>query len=188
MQHNDIKSSFEKSLIVCYNNKPIELNELWGNISISVLDRVLAETKRANFLGCDASACGCVIRRTHGLPCAHEISDYMKEGRPIPLDAIHPHWRKLDISHMALDCKLELDLVAKLFKECDLSAKVEILKKLRELVNSNYTSTPRDPCAFELVPSSQDSYAGITAETTVASMEEIPRRLLKEKVLVIVRN
>ncbi|KAH7849684.1 hypothetical protein Vadar_021481 [Vaccinium darrowii] len=134
LQHNDIKSSFENSLIVYHNDKPIELNELWGNISISVLDRVLAETKRANFLGCDASACGCVIRRTHGLPCAHEISDYMKEGRPIPLDAIHHHWRKLDISHMALDCKLELDLVAKLFKECDLSAKVEILKKLRELI------------------------------------------------------
>jgi len=140
------------------------------------LDRVLAETKRASFVGCDAGACGCVIR------CAHEISNYMKEGRPIPLDAIHPHWRKLDISHMALDCKPELDLVAKVFKECDSSAKEEILKKMGELVNSNYTPTPRDPCAFELVPSSQDSYTGITAETTVSSMEEIPRSRSKEKV------
>lgn len=32
--------------------------------------------------------CGCDVRRTHGLPCAHEIAEYVREGPPIPIACI----------------------------------------------------------------------------------------------------
>ncbi|CAL2228821.1 unnamed protein product [Prunus armeniaca] len=47
--------------------------------------------------GVDALSCGCATRRTHQLPCAHEIAEYRERGVPIPLDVVHSHWRKLDL-------------------------------------------------------------------------------------------
>ena len=55
-------------------------------MSISVLEYLLVESKRANSIGIDVEACGCVLRHTHGLPCAHEIADYIRQDRPIPLE------------------------------------------------------------------------------------------------------
>ncbi|XP_057496891.1 uncharacterized protein LOC130781651 isoform X1 [Actinidia eriantha] len=206
LQHVDIKSSFEKSLTIQHNLKPIEFKELWGRISASALDMLLVEMKRASFVGCDAFACGCVIRRTYGLPCAHEIADYMRDGRSIPLYVIHAHWRKLDLvptpKSSTIDCQPELDLIAQHFNECDSTTKLQILKKLRELVTSADctsltqqkvksktqgqknskidTSTHRDPSASELVAYGQDSHADVTAAIPEASVK--PTRWPKEKV------
>ena len=58
---------------------------------------VLTESKHANSIGINVSACGCTIRSTHSLPCAHEIVEYKKESRPIPLECIDSHWKKLDL-------------------------------------------------------------------------------------------
>ncbi|GMQ06701.1 hypothetical protein CsSME_00051178 [Camellia sinensis var. sinensis] len=59
----DIKASFEKSLtVVQHQFKPSHFRELRGNISITALDHVLAESKRANDVGIDALVCRCVVR------------------------------------------------------------------------------------------------------------------------------
>ncbi|KAI5342400.1 hypothetical protein L3X38_010275 [Prunus dulcis] len=42
--------------------------------------------------GVDALSCGCAIRRTHQLPCAHEIAEYRDRGVPIPLDVADTHY------------------------------------------------------------------------------------------------
>ena len=98
LQHTDIKASFEKSkTVVQHNFKPSEFIELRGNISISALEKILAETRQASSVGIDRDACGYVLRHTHGLPCAHEIAEYVSAGHPIPLDCTHMHWRKLDL-------------------------------------------------------------------------------------------
>ncbi|XP_057488525.1 protein FAR1-RELATED SEQUENCE 2-like [Actinidia eriantha] len=206
LQHADIKSSFEKSLTIQHNLKPIEFKELWGRISASALDMILVEMKRASFVGCDVVVCGCVFRRTYGLPCAHEIADYMRDGRSIPLYVIHPHWRKLDMvptpKSSTIDCQPELDLIAQRFNECDSTTKLQLLKKLRELVTSTDstsltqqkmksktqgrknskidTSTHRDPCASELVAYGQDSRADVMAAIPEVSVK--PKRRPKEKV------
>ena len=126
LQHTSIKASFEKSkTIVQHGFKPSEFKELCGNISRNSLKQILAETKRSNLVGIDRIACGCILRSTHGLPCAHEIATYVSEGRPIPLECIHPHWAKLDMhpytipkcSTMELDCKAELELLEQRFNE-----------------------------------------------------------------------
>ena len=90
LQHTDIKASFEKSLtVVQHQFKPSQFRELRGNVSISALEYLLVESKRANSIGIDVEACGCVLHHTHGLPCAHEITDYIRQDRPIPLATIH---------------------------------------------------------------------------------------------------
>ncbi|KAL7246197.1 hypothetical protein ACSBR2_001347 [Camellia fascicularis] len=81
LQHSEIKSSFEKSKIVVQHDfKPAQFKELRSNVSITTLEIILAESKRASSVGIDITACGCVIRRTYGLPCAHEIANYMREN------------------------------------------------------------------------------------------------------------
>ena len=131
-----------------HNFKPSEFKDLRGNISISALEKILAKTKQASSVGIDQDACGCVIRHTHGLPCAHEIAEHISAGRPIPLYCIRMHWRKLyllskasanNLSH-ELDCMLEIDLIVEQFRGYDSSKKLLILNKLRELAKPKTTS------------------------------------------------
>ncbi|XP_028113459.1 PKS-NRPS hybrid synthetase CHGG_01239-like [Camellia sinensis] len=146
LQHADIKASFQQSLIVVQHNyTPVEFTELRGFISICSLDKILVESKRLNSVGIDVVACGCILRRTHGLPCAHEIAEYFQQGRPIPLSCINPHWRKLDMlpvsasAFVKLDCKTETDFFIEKFQTINETQQVIILKKLRELISPDST-------------------------------------------------
>ncbi|KAL7171017.1 hypothetical protein ACSBR2_035806 [Camellia fascicularis] len=187
LQHTDIKSLFEKSkTVVQHNSKSAQFKDLRGNVSIIALEMILAESKRASFVGIDIVTCGCVVRRTHGLPCVHKIADYMRENQPIRLTSVDPHWSKLDMlntpkkSNSFLDCKSELDMFARRYEEVDRTMQVQMLKKLREIhtpestfliepeVKLNLqgrpslkidTSTRREPSAFEFVPFAHDSYS-----------------------------
>ncbi|KAL7209717.1 hypothetical protein ACSBR1_031304 [Camellia fascicularis] len=177
--------------------KPSQFRELRGNVSISVLEYLLVESKRANSIGIDVEACGCVLRHTHGLPCAHEIVDYIRQDRPIPLATIHSQWRQLHISvcnkedEMEMTCYAEVELFVNKFNESDRTMRLELLKKLKEIVYPGITflvepevkpktrprdhkkinvSTRRDPCAFELVQSGHDSFSPRDTQiTTLAS-------------------
>ncbi|KAL7208658.1 hypothetical protein ACSBR1_030404 [Camellia fascicularis] len=196
--NSEIKSSFEKSKIVVQHDfKHVQFKELRGNVSITVLEIILAESKRASSVGIDITACGCVVRRTHGLLCAHEIANYMRENWPIPFTSIYSYWTKLDMlstPHTVSEewtCTPELELFAKRFKEVDPDVKRFLLQKLRELakpdctfliepeVKSNprgwpklkiETSTRHEPSAFEIVASAQDSYSpGVIAKASVTT-------------------
>ncbi|XP_028051977.1 PKS-NRPS hybrid synthetase CHGG_01239-like [Camellia sinensis] len=198
LQHTDIKASFEKSLtVVQHQFKPSQFRELRGNVSISALEYLLVESKRANSIGIDVEACGCVLRHTHGLPCAHEIADYIRQDRPIPLATIHSQWRQLHISickkeeETEVTCHAEVELFLNKFNESDRTMQLELLKKLKEIVYPESTflvepevkpktrprdhkkinvSTRRDPCAFELVQSGHDSFSPRDTQiTTLAS-------------------
>ena len=117
----EIKASFEKSLNTVQNKLESALfRELRGFLSRNAFDIVLNESIRADDIGTDSAACGCVIRRTHGLPCAQEITEYRLLGCPIPLTSIH-HWRKLDLVRIMgeepteLTITAEFELIAKQF-------------------------------------------------------------------------
>lgn len=96
-------------------------------------------------MGIDVAACRCILQRTHGLPCAHEITEYFQQGQPISLSCVNPHWRKLDIfpisksAFVELDCKAQADFIAKKFQEIDEMQQVILLKKLRELISLDST-------------------------------------------------
>ncbi|XP_028063236.1 uncharacterized protein LOC114266536 [Camellia sinensis] len=205
LQHTDIKASFEKSLtVVQHQFKPSQFRELRGNVPFSALEYLLVESKRANSIGIDAEACGCVLRYTHGLPCAHEIVDYIRQDRPIPLATIHSQWRQLHISiynkeeETEVTCHVEVELFVKKFSESDRTMRLELLKKLKEIVCPGRTflvepevkpktrprdhkkinvSTRRDPCAFELVQSGHDSFSPRDTQfTTLASTLETKKK------------
>ena len=57
-------------MVVKHNFRSAEFKELRDNVSIIALERILAKTKRVGVVGVDSTACGCVLRRTHELPCA----------------------------------------------------------------------------------------------------------------------
>ncbi|KAH7575551.1 hypothetical protein JRO89_XS02G0142600 [Xanthoceras sorbifolium] len=147
LQHTEIKASFERSLtIVQHNFKAPIFEELRGFVPINAMNMILAESERADSIDLDASACGCVLRRTHGLPCAHEIAVYKHEGRPIPLSSVDPYWKKLKIvpvtqnTTLELRFKAEVEMFVKRFNETDGHGKIQLLKKLKELANSSSTS------------------------------------------------
>lgn len=105
-------------MVMQHNFKPVEFKELRGNVFITAFERILAETKRVGVVGVDSTACGCVLRHTHGLPCAHEIVEYIRQGHPIPLESIHVHWHKLDMhptSSHDLDAAADMKLFLQWF-------------------------------------------------------------------------
>ncbi|GER40521.1 major facilitator superfamily protein [Striga asiatica] len=84
-----------------------------------------------------AETCGCQLRTSCGLPCAHELNFYMKEDLFIPLQEIDVFWRTLDIPDPTVEeeddvtCDAELERFKKGFADQPKSGKVSFLRKLR---------------------------------------------------------
>lgn len=203
-QHYEIKASFERSsTIVQHNFKFPIFEELRGFVSLNAMNIILGESERADSVGLNASACGCVFRRTHGLPCAHEIAEYKHERRSIPLLAVDRHWKKLDfvpVTHdtaLELSFRAEIEMFVKRFEETDGPGKRQLLKKLKELTNSASTSLAepefdgfpssklgtssyQDPSELQYVLSVQDSDSAPLRTSSATSMQLKGRQ--KEKV------
>lgn len=158
-QHIDIKASLEKSsAIVQCNFDRDEFRELQGFVSTSAMPIIIAEAKRADLDGIDVSFCGCLTRRTYGLPCAHEIAEYKRTSRSIPLNCIDPHWRKLDLvlgpkkQTIELTCEAELELFAKRFNEHDRFGKLQMLKKLKAILENPECTSVLEPAINNDMP------------------------------------
>jgi len=65
--------------------------ELRRNVSITALEKILNKTKWVGFVGIDLIACGCQLKYTYGLSCAHEIADYTRQRHLILLHSLHTH-------------------------------------------------------------------------------------------------
>ncbi|KAI3977395.1 hypothetical protein MKX01_000308 [Papaver californicum] len=141
LQFTDIKASFEVSMKELQERHKVGiLREVIGAISIAAMDYILKEKKRGGYKELDADACGCVLRRTHGLPCAHELIEYEVEGRAIPLSSIHSIWKKLSPTpdppnRGDLDSRPEFHLFFEHFNESCEDRKVYLLKRLKELAS-----------------------------------------------------
>lgn len=94
LQFTEIQASFGRSLSVLehrYNNKVL-YSMLNFKISRAALNFIHCEEARIEKCG---DNCGCVIRKTYGLPCACVIAKKLKIGTPIRLDEVNCHWKKL---------------------------------------------------------------------------------------------
>ena len=153
-QHVAIRASFQKSLSYnMHDHRISDFNYLRGFVSCYALEMILEEKKRGEYVGIDVSMCGCVLKQTHGLPCAHEIVQWNREGRGIPLSSIHPRWKQLsDISRSiqakSIDCEREISLVRKRFDRAYEEQKCMMLKILLDLGN---------PASTNLEPSSKNN-------------------------------
>ena len=150
LQHTEIKSSFEHSISRQQHSYNLPVYKLLnGFVSRNALDFIAEELLRVNTVGIDSAACGCILRYTHGLPCACELARYTSNYIPIPLDVIHVHWRRLsfsnecdtgDTSDSELSVQVELEALARRFKELDVAGKIVLKAKLRELAFPDTTS------------------------------------------------
>jgi len=97
--------------VVLHNFKTSMFKLLRGIVSISALKKIVEEFKRINAFGVDANDCKCILRKTQGLPCAHELAEYTRVNMPIPLESIDGYWRKLDMSPLvSTDHEIVVDL------------------------------------------------------------------------------
>lgn len=141
LQHTQIKVSFEKSINIVEYNDPF-YSKLRGFVSRNALSYIADHYDRVKTVGIDidGSLCGCTIRITHGLPCACELAKYSRTWHPIPLQAIHVHWRTLNFSDqemnnegLELALQREVDALHNQFQELDYAGKITLKAKLREL-------------------------------------------------------
>ncbi|KAH1239198.1 hypothetical protein GmHk_08G023686 [Glycine max] len=187
LQHTEIKASFETST--------------------HVVGHIAAEFEHVHYADKNPSSCGCVMKTTHGLPCACELSKYVLGS--IPLDSIHMFWRRLSFSDQGLSepqvtIKEEMETISKRFEELDVCGKVTLKSKLREIaypdqnsicplpskvntkgalkkpINKNQTSTKRDLSYWEYVDdfhSVQNSNSSVKRSAS-SSDQPNPRRML----------
>ncbi|KAL5124548.1 hypothetical protein HKD37_02G004929 [Glycine soja] len=101
------------------------------------------EFERVHYAGKNPSRCGCVMRTTHGLPCACEPSRYVVGT--IPLETIHMFWRKLSfldqgLSEPEVNITKEMEIISKRFEELDVCGKVTLKSKLQEIAYPDLNS------------------------------------------------
>jgi alpha-glucosidase len=91
------------------------------------LRRIAEELLRVDYVGTNRQICGCTLRTSYGLPCAYELGRYTLGGIPIPIDAVHVHWRKLTM-------EVELEVGEDDGSEVDMtSAMDELWRRFRSL-------------------------------------------------------
>ncbi|CAL8082765.1 unnamed protein product [Prunus armeniaca] len=114
----------------------------------------------------DALSCGCAIRRTHQLPCAHEIAEYKERDVPIPLDVVHSHWRKLDIINIGNSShgttspgRSQLQRFNMWYEQQDGEKKRQVHMTLDELMNPGSTALtePKEKLKTKMRPRKVDT-------------------------------
>ncbi|KAH1238594.1 hypothetical protein GmHk_08G023228 [Glycine max] len=144
LQHVEIKASFETSThVVGHVFKKTLYKRLLGMVSRDALNEIAFEVERLCYLGNNPSSCGCVMRSTHGLPCACELSRYTAGS--IPVESVHIFGRKLCFSDQGLceakvSIKEEIETISKRFKELDVCGKVTLKSKLRDIAYPDHNS------------------------------------------------
>jgi len=60
---------------------------------------IAEEFNKVKFVGLNKKKYGCVLRYTHGLPCACELARY--DIGVIPLNVVHVMWTRLSFSDLS---------------------------------------------------------------------------------------
>lgn len=141
--HTAIKNSFEESVNVAQHKFSSNIfNSLRGVVSIVALEKLFDEVKEVKKAEFDLSTCKHVLRKVYGLPCAHELDEYVRADKPIPINVIDAFWRKLNMKPMVKDDVNEdidhrfsdlVDDMAKVYKRYSQSQRLVFLRRMREL-------------------------------------------------------
>jgi len=68
-------------------------------VSKYALLHIVEEFDKVKVIGFDKKKCGCVLRYTHGLPCACELARYV--FGVISLNEVHVMWTRLSFSDLS---------------------------------------------------------------------------------------
>ncbi|XP_026446424.1 uncharacterized protein LOC113347055 isoform X1 [Papaver somniferum] len=165
-QINQISASNEKSLT--YINRKHQIpafGELKNHVSQHALDLILLELEQLAVVEsqkdipqralklrqpeCNQSvdtstgiiSCWCLISYMHGLPCAHEVHNYIQDGRPIPLSAIDQQWKQLSVvlslnDNLDFICLPEVQLLQERWMEASESDRSLLQEQMKEVASS----------------------------------------------------
>ncbi|KAH1254707.1 hypothetical protein GmHk_04G011087 [Glycine max] len=118
------------------------------------------------------------MRTTHGLPCAWELSKYVVGS--IPLETVHIFWCRLSFSNLGL-CEAEvtiieeMEIILKQFELLDVSGKVHLKTKLREIayLDLNSMCPPLEKDSIEnIIDVKVDGNCGYLAIAALLGMGE----------------
>jgi alpha-glucosidase len=121
-QFSTIRTAFGHSLNVeehRFGEQKFLYALLFFKISRKAMDILFHEAKRSKECGMDPKKCGCVVRRSYGLPCACVIAKKIRNKLPIRLDEINVQWKKLvidfgeggDEEHDDYSCAAEFEAI-----------------------------------------------------------------------------
>ncbi|CAJ2651984.1 unnamed protein product, partial [Trifolium pratense] len=137
-QHTEIQATFGISLSLQehrYNGKPM-YNLVVYKVSRHALGYIHEEAKRAEEVGMDSKKCGCVLAKK------------ICHNRPIRLDEINNHWKKLvfndreDVEQQVDDysCLAEWNAIQERLRTVDVPMKAQIREQLRQIAFPHSTS------------------------------------------------
>ncbi|KAK9681868.1 hypothetical protein RND81_10G033300 [Saponaria officinalis] len=134
-QHSKIRKELQDSM-----SRPRITQRLFsllqGKVSTKALEIMEGELKRGIVLGVGLElGCGCVLRTTHGLPCACTLVDLNNNGSRVHLSDIHSFWRTLEYDNEEAMPKNDNDMLEDLFdkaRQSDLVYRKVFLEKLRD--------------------------------------------------------
>jgi histone-lysine N-methyltransferase SETD2 len=98
-QLTEIKTSFGQSTTVVAHHFKYHFlySKLVYNVYRDCLKFIRGEEVRSQECDRNPKKCGCVIKRTYGLPCACLIDLKIERKLPIRLDEVNTHWKRLQI-------------------------------------------------------------------------------------------
>ncbi|KAL8502350.1 hypothetical protein ACS0TY_021478 [Phlomoides rotata] len=113
-------------------------------ISIQALRLILDEVERVGKNQGEISVedCACILQKTCGLPCAHELVEYIWEDKPIPIDLVDGFWKKLGMEENKKQADEDSDEevrnqikadVDKYFDASNKEKRILIVKRMREV-------------------------------------------------------
>ncbi|KAK9671198.1 hypothetical protein RND81_12G012900 [Saponaria officinalis] len=112
---------------------------LQGKVFTKALEIMEDELKRGVALGVRLELeCGCVLRTTHGLPCACTLVDLKNNGSRVHLSDIHSFWRTLEYDNKEAMPKNDNDMLEELVNKARQSDPVYrkvFLEKLRDILH-----------------------------------------------------
>ncbi|KAH1253954.1 PKS-NRPS hybrid synthetase [Glycine max] len=110
LQQTQIKASFETSThVVGHVFKVTLYKKLLGMVSRYALHEIAVEYERVAYAGKNPSRCGCVMRNTHGLPCAYQGLSETQVTITEEMETISKHFQQLDVcGKIHLKSKLQL--------------------------------------------------------------------------------
>ena len=128
LQHTHIIASFETSThVVGHVFKVTLYKKLLDMVSRYTLNEIAVDYEHVPYAGKNPSCYGCVIRSTHDLPCACELSKYVVGSIPLEVTITE-----------------EMETISKQFEQINVCGKVHLKTKLREIayLDMNFMCPP----------------------------------------------
>lgn len=145
LRHTEILASFERSIIITEHRFKVPLyKNMRGFVATKALHLMHDEQRRITGRHgtgrglIPEKVCGCMLKVTHGLPCACALSSFSS----IPFTAVHGFWKRLALdaapvadtnTSSSLDLQAEIDGLIAHFNTLNDTGKHFVKRKVREI-------------------------------------------------------